>query len=50
MGGALLAASAGAEAAVTLYGRVDTDIEYQRGPRGKRADGGQRVALGHARQ
>lgn len=34
IGGALLAASAGAQATLTLYGRLDTDIEYQRGPRG----------------
>ncbi|TPQ39397.1 porin [Cupriavidus pinatubonensis] len=37
LGGALLAASAGADAAMTLYGRIDTDIEYQRGPRGNAA-------------
>lgn len=33
IGGALALLSAAADASVTLYGRLDTDIEYQKGDR-----------------
>lgn len=34
IGGALAMLSAAADASVTLYGRIDTDVEYQKGPGG----------------
>lgn len=34
IGGAFVAMSAGAQTSVTLYGRVDTDVEVQKGPSG----------------
>ncbi|SPA49394.1 porin [Cupriavidus taiwanensis] len=37
LGGALALLSAAADATVTLYGRIDTDIEYQKGPEGRAA-------------
>ncbi|SOY43832.1 porin [Cupriavidus taiwanensis] len=37
IGSTLALLSAAADATVTLYGRLDTDIEYQKGPEGKAA-------------